>query len=133
MATRAWVQRILWIDGLAGVSVGMFMLAFRGLLAELYALPLDLITFVGLVNVGYSAFSLTLAAQKRRPIACIVGLSVANGLWAFFCVMLAIRVANDARVLGLAHILLEGAFVAALGTIEWRNRRALAEGPPLAA
>jgi hypothetical protein len=132
MLTGWWVRRIFWIDGIATFSAGMFVLVFRRLLAGLYALPLDLITVVGVVNVGYSAFGLTLAAQKRRRIACIVGLSTANYLWALVCVWLAIRFESDANALGLAHVLLEGAFVAALATIEWRNRRALVEDAPRA-
>lgn len=127
MATRPWEQRILWIDGLAAISAGLVVLVFRRLLADLYALPVDLITVIGLVNVGYSAFSLTLAAQRRRRVFHIICLSVANSLWACVCALLAIRFVNDATVLGLAHLLFEGAFVAALATVEWRKRHALAD------
>lgn len=125
---RPWVRRIFWIDGLAALSAGWFVLALRRFLAEIYALPLDLITLVGLVNVGYSAFGLTLAVQRRRRMGGIIGLSVANYSWAIVCAWLAVRFRNDATVLGLTHLLFEGMFVATLATIEWRNRHALTAG-----
>lgn len=125
MRTRPWIHRIFWIDGLAALSAGIIVLILRRFLAQLYELPLDLLTLIGLVNVGYAAFGLTLAVRTRRRIASIVALSAANALWACVCVMLAIRFAHEARGLGLAHIAFEGAFVATLAILEWRNRRVL--------
>ena len=121
-----WVSRIFWIDGLAALSAGAFVLVLRGFLAELYALPLALITSIGLVNVGYSAFGLTLAVKKRRRAALIAGLAAANYSWGFVCLSFVIRFASAAHPLGFAHILFEATFVAALATVEWKNRRALA-------
>lgn len=127
MSTSPWLRRIFWIDGLAALSAGVFVLVLRRPLAELYALPLDLVTTIGLVNLAYSTFGLTLATRRRRPLAFIVALALANVTWASICLVLAMRFRNEAGTLGLAHILFEGAFVAALATIEWRNRRALTE------
>ena len=124
----AWVWRILWIDGLAALSAGVFVLTFRRRLAALYALPLDLVTFIGLVNVCYSTFGLTLAMRTRPRIRFIVGLSAANCLWACAFTWLAIRFRHQAGVLGLGTVLFEAAFVAVLAAIEWRNRHALAAG-----
>lgn len=126
MAKISWVSRIFWVDGLAALTAGAFVLVARNLLAELYVLPLSLITFVGIVNIGYSALGLTLATKRRRGVALIASLAAANYFWACVCAFLAIHFASDARPLGLAHILFEGAFVAALATVEWRQRRALA-------
>jgi hypothetical protein len=130
MTMPVWVQRIFWIDGLAGLSVGVFVLVFHRFLARLYGLPVDLVIFMGLVNVAYSVCGLTLAVRARRPLGLIVGLSSANYVWACVCVWLVVRFRDSASVLGLATLLFEGAFVAALATIEWRNRHALA-GPRL--
>ena len=127
MPTHRWVQRILWIDGIAALSAGVLALVFGGFLADLYALPRQLITFVGAVNLAYSTYSLTLASQRRRRTAYIVGLASANGLWACVCAGLVIRFRNEAGALGLAVILFEGVFVAGLAVLEWRNRHALAQ------
>lgn len=127
MTTGWWRQRVLWIDGLAALSAGLFVLALRGVLATLYVLPLDLITIIGIVNLGYSAFSLTLASRPRsaRPMTLIVSLAAANGVWACVCAFLVMRHWSAASLLGLAHIAFEGAFVLALAAIEWRNRHLL--------
>ena len=97
-------------------------------LAALSALPLDLITFIGLVNVRYSTFGLTLALRTRRRIRFIVGLSAANCLWPCACIWLAIRFRHQAGVLGLGTLLSEAPFVAVLAALEWRNRHTLAAG-----
>lgn len=125
--SASWRQRILWIDGLAALSAGIFVLALRGVLATFYALPLELITIIGIVNLGYSAFSLTLASRPRsaRPIALIVGLAAANAFWACVCAFLVMRHWNAANLLGLSHIAFEGVFVLTLAAIEWRNRHLL--------
>ena len=126
MASRWWIRRIFWIDGLGALAAGTCLLVFRRFFGGLYELPLDLITALGLVNLAYSAFALTVAAQKPRRLAWIAGLAMANSLWALVCALLLIRFAGDATFFGLGHFLLEGAWVAALGTVEWRNRHALA-------
>jgi hypothetical protein len=107
------------------LSAGIFVLALRGVLARLYVLPIELVTIIALVNLSYSAFSLTLAARTRsaRPLALVVSLAAANGFWACVCTFLVIRCWNVATFLGLAHIAFEGVFVLALATIEWRNRQ----------
>ena len=120
-----WVQRILWIDGIAALSAGVVALVFGRFLADLYALPRELITFVGVVNVAYSAYGLALATQRRRRTIAIIGLASANGVWACVCLGLAIRFRSEASALGLAIILFEGVFVAGLAMLEWRNRHAL--------
>lgn len=123
---RRGLDRIFWVDGLAGLSAGVFMLALRGPLAALYAMPVGLLTVLGLVNLAYAPMGLTLALLRRRPRALVATLAIANGLWTPVCLALAVRFANEASAFGLAHLLFEGAFVAALATVEWRNRRVLA-------
>jgi hypothetical protein len=120
MTAGWWVQRVLWIDGLAALSAGIFVLALRGVLARLYVLPIELVTIIAVVN-------LTLAARPRsaRPLALVVSLAGANCFWACVCTFLVMRCFNVASFLGLAHLAFEGVFVLALATIEWRNRHLL--------
>jgi hypothetical protein len=127
MTAGWWLPRVLWIDGLAALSAGIVVLALREVLARLYLLPTGLTTIIAIVNLSYSAFSLTLAARPRsaRPLALVASLAAANGVWACACAFLVIRCWNVASVLGLAHIAFEGVFVSTLATIEWRNRHLL--------
>lgn len=130
MTRQLLVQRLLWIDGSAALAAGTFVLLARRVLATSYAMPLDVITAVGLVNVGYAAFSLTLASRSRRPLALVVTLAAANATWACVCVWIALRYQHIATAPGLAHVLFEAAFVAALAMLEWRYRTALANPSP---
>jgi hypothetical protein len=114
------------IDGLGALVAGAVVLVLREFLSDVYRLPLELVTFIGLVNIAYSPLGLTLAFQQRRQVGVIASLALANLLWTVVCVTIAIRFWNDASIFGLAHLVLEGAWVAALGVIEWRGRRALA-------
>jgi len=125
MDSRRWLPRIFWIDGFSGLAGGIFMLSLRTFLADLYALPLRLITIIGLVNMVYATFGLWLASRKQRSLVLVSALAIANGSWTVVCIGLAITFGRSAHVIGIGHILFEGAYVATLGTIEWRNRLAL--------
>lgn len=107
---------------------GFFVLSLRPILANLYALPLGLITFIGAVNVGYSVLGLTLGFRMKRPLWLILALVAANSFWTCVCLALAVCVAREARVLGLGHILFEAAYVATLAIVEWRHRHVLVRG-----
>jgi hypothetical protein len=107
------------------------VLGLRGLVAELYGLPVGLVTFLGAANVAYASLGLTLAARSRRPLALVVTLAAANAAWTLVCASLLLRFAGEAGPLGLAHLVLEGAFTAGLATVEWRNRHALSAPPAL--
>jgi hypothetical protein len=126
MAERWWVRRIFWIDGLGALAAGTCLLVFRRFFEGLYGLPLNLVTILGLVNLAYAALALTVAVRRPRRIAWIAGLSIANYFWSLVCAFMLIRFYADATSFGLGHFLLEGTWVAALGTVEWRRRRELA-------
>jgi hypothetical protein len=130
MTRQLMVQRLLWIDGSAALAAGTFVLLARRVLATFYAMPLEVITGIGLVNVGYAAFSLTLASRSRRPLVLVVTLAAANATWAGVCVWIAQRFWSAATAPGLTHVLFEAAFVATLAVLEWRYRTALANPSP---
>lgn len=130
MDSRQWLPRILWIDGLSALIGGLFVLSLRTFLADFYALPLRLITVIGLVNMIYATFGLWLASRTDRSIGLVTTLALANHSWAVVCVSLVLAFTREAHAIGLAHILFEGAYVATLGTVEWRNRFALAGASP---
>lgn len=64
--------------------------------------------------------------MRRRRVWQVTILGLANWSWAIMCGLLVMRFSGQARALGVAHLLVEGAFVATLGAVELRNRRALA-------
>lgn len=118
-------RNLLWIDGLAGAIVGVAMLTLGGWLSELYRVPKDLLILMGLVNLAYASYSLSLASRSRRPIPFILLVAAANLIWAVFCFRWAFVFSETASFLGLAHFVVEGLFVAGLACLEWRWRELL--------
>ncbi len=116
------IERLLWFDSLAGLSVGVAVLALASWLSELYGLPGSVVLFVGCANLVYGSYSGSLAIRERRGRRWILALVFANASWAVFCVGLSIWFAASARPLGIAVLLLEALFVGGLAGLEWRFR-----------
>ena len=118
------VRRILWLDSLGALVVGVLVLALSAPLAELYVLPRALVVTLGVVNVLYGCGSGTLARQAsrgmrpaRRWVDLLIG---ANLAWTVVCALLAAAWWSEASAWGLAQLLGEGVYVGGLGLVEWR-------------
>lgn len=123
------IDRLLWADSIAGLSVGILVLALAGWLSELYGLPERLVVFVGCANVVFGSYSGSLAVRARRTRKWILFLVMANASWALFCIALSIQFADSARLLGVAALMLEALFVGILAGLEWRFRDRLTTHP----
>jgi hypothetical protein len=124
-----WAKKLPWIDGVAALSAGALMFAFRGLLSDFYGLSYQLVTSIALVNMLYSVFGLTLGLLRRRPAWLLTALISANLGWAAACIVFAVRAPASATIWGYGQLVGEGAFVAALALLEWRHRRAILARP----
>ena len=124
-APPAWVRRLLWVDGLAGRTVGLVVLVLAVPLTDWYGLPHGVVVFIGTANVGYGGFSTSLAASARRPMGLLKMLVAANAAWCVVAIALLSRFGADSTWLGRAHVAGEGLFVAGLAALEWRWREAL--------
>lgn len=117
-------QALLTFDSVAGLSVGIFMLALARVLAPWYQVKPELLQFLGVVNLLYSMGSGTLAWRARRgqvPRQLWIHLLViANLTWTVVCAALVFWLRELAGPLALAHLTLEGAFVAVLAMFERR-------------
>ncbi|WP_241201266.1 hypothetical protein [Ectopseudomonas toyotomiensis] len=119
------IRHILWLDCMAAASAGVVVLLLAPWLSGWYALPGELLSFIGAVNIAYACFSFSLAIRVRRAEALIKLLAVANGFWALACLGIAATFAPVMALPGLCHMLGEAAFVAGLGMLEWKWRRQL--------
>ncbi|MFN0107485.1 MAG: hypothetical protein ACKVZH_01420 [Blastocatellia bacterium] len=126
MATKIMTPRkLLWVDGLAGATVGVAMLLLERWLRDFYQLPLNLYLLISLANLAYGCYSLTLASRAKRPKFLILLLIVANLTWAALCARWVFVYATTASFFGLAHLLAEALFVGGLACVEWRWREQL--------
>lgn len=117
--------KLLWIDGLGATLAGVAVLLLRGWLVEWYRLSQDLLLLIGLANLAYALYSLSLASRARRPRALIVLLVVANLIWAVFCLRWAVLSHETASLFGLVHLVGEALYVGGLACLEWRWRELL--------
>jgi hypothetical protein len=131
-SSRSWIGRLLWIDGLAGLSAGVAVVVLWRWVVALYGLPPEIVTMIALANLTYGTYGVTLASWRHRRVGAVAALAVANAAWAVFCVVLAVGIADRATPLGTFILLFEAAFVATLSGLEWRNRHALAGRRPRA-
>jgi hypothetical protein len=120
-------KQLLWIDGLAGLSVGILVVALHSWLASLYGLPPRLLLFTGIVNILYGCYSTPLAFRQQRPMAMIRFLVFANVSWTLVCFVLSGLHWSHAGILGLVHLIGEGIFVGTLAAQEWKWKEALLE------
>lgn len=126
-AQPRWPGRLPLIDGLAALLAGGVVLALTTWLSDLYSLSPQLVRTLGAINVGDSVLGLTLTALPRHAVGSrrrlLLLLIFANVAWVVVCAGLAVRLAADASLFGLLHLVGEGCFVGALAGLEWKYRR----------
>lgn len=112
------LNTLLWIDGTAALLSACLVFFLRHWLAEIFDLPVQLLTVQSLASAGYAAFSLSLAFRKNRPKQLLQLLIYGNSLWAIACITLLLYFINMASIWGLIYLGLEALFVAALALLE---------------
>ena len=115
-------RNLVRIDGIAGLTAGVFVLLHVGRLSNLYDLPNWLVSANGIANLAYGTYSSILASFTKRPLVSIAVLATANLIWGIVCLITAGIFFRSATVFGFAHAVFEGLFVGGLGLLEWRFR-----------
>lgn len=123
---RLPTAKLLWVDGLAGLSVGALLLALHRPLLAWYGFEPDFLALQTAANLGYGAYAVSLARLRARPRVLVVLLACANAVWGLLCLRWAWLFRASATALGLAHLALEALVVLALAAAEWRARHELA-------
>jgi hypothetical protein len=128
---KSWIgERILWVDWMGAALVGVTVVMIHPWLARLYSLPDSLILALGIVNLAYGSYSFTLCMfQQFRTKYGVYCLIFANVAWLFVCIGLCIAYSRHANLIGMAQLLGEGVYVAALGVVEWSVRDSLIMPP----
>ena len=115
------LKTLIWIDGVAALLSGCFVLAFGGQLAPFFNLPEQLLFSMCCVSFGYAAYSIRLAMQDQKPKKWLQVLVAANAIWAILCIVIAVYFIATATLWGIVYLILESFFVAALAVLEWRK------------
>lgn len=121
--------KLLWLDSLGGLGVGIVVLAISGWIATLHGLPPRVVMLVGAANVIYGCFSLSIQLHHRRTVTHIALLSSANVVWLGVCLIIVLMYRTAITPFGVIHLIGEGLYVAGLGVLEWRRRGSLVIPP----
>lgn len=118
-------QSILTLDSLAGIAVGVLTLALTPVLSgEFFGWPVGYVLWIGGANLLYGCYSGLLAWNARRSGTIwnsgVILLIIANCVWAGQCFAQIwwLLQAGEPPLLMLAHMGLEGVFVAGLSFVE---------------
>ncbi|CCN71173.1 conserved hypothetical protein [Vibrio nigripulchritudo SFn118] len=115
-------KHILWLDGGAALVVGTAVVLLQDFLVKLYQMPSDLVLFLGIANLTYAAYSLTLASREQKHLNAIRILVTGNAIWVFACLIIIYNQIPSASIIGLLFVASEAVFVAALAYFEWQWR-----------
>lgn len=126
--TPKWVRRLPWGDAAAGLAAGTAVLLLRSSLAGWYGMPLEVVTAMGLTNLGYASFG-TALGLKGRSTVLIRLLASANMLWGVVCLAALGLMWSRLTAFGAAHLIIEGLLVGGLGAFEWRIRAHFEDAP----
>ena len=118
-------RKILWVDCVGGLAVGVIVLLGCRLISRLDSLPLWVIIGFGIANLVYGAYSLWLTTRKPRPLILLKVLALANMAWLAVCVAIVATHWQEISLFGVCHKLGEGIYVAGLGMVEWKWRHQL--------
>jgi hypothetical protein len=118
MNLRITLQRLLWIDGFAGLTAGLFLLLFRTSLPAWLGLPQWLITLQCTCNFLYAAYALNLANRAQKPTWMLWTLVFGNWAYALFALILLLYFYPGYTALGAAFFIAEVVFIGGIGVVE---------------
>ena len=118
-------RKLLWVDGLGALIVGLLLLLMSGGLSIVCQLPQNLLVFMGIINMIYGSYSTHLAMLSNRPKIRILLWVGANLTWALVCFGLLAIFNKTITIYGFAYLLGEGLYVGGLAYLEWRWRELL--------
>ena len=115
-------EKILWLDCIGGLVVGVFLLLFCQTISRWDNLPLWIIIGVAIANLVYGSYSLWLTTRKPRSLVALKILAIANMAWLAVCVLIVATHWREISTFGIVHKIGEGVYVAGLGFVEWKWR-----------
>ncbi len=121
-------DRLLWIDWISATVVGVATLSLCDSLSKYGGLPRHVLLGVGLANLAYAGFTLSLCIRPTRSVRLIGVLVAANLAWSLICVGLLFGHWTAVTPLAFLHLGGEAVYVAGLALLEWRHRGRLAQG-----
>jgi hypothetical protein len=113
------LRRVLIVDAVTSGAMGLALLAFAGLFADLLQLPLDLISEAGIVLLPFAAF-VGFVASRREPARLAVWAIIAlNVVWVVDSIVLLFTGWVAPNALGYAFVIAQAAVVLVFADFEY--------------
>ena len=114
------LKKLLWIDAIAGLSVGIGILLVKDLLQPYLQLPRSLLTVCAIIALLYAVYSFHLVLRKSQSAGWVRALIFGNSFYAVFCLGLLWYFFDKASWLGKGYLLLDSVGVGTLAFVEWK-------------
>lgn len=118
------LRRVLALDALSGLAIGVLHLTAGDVLARWLGLPFTVITVMGWAIFLFVALSAWLARQPVPARGPLMLLIVGNLVWAAECLWLAFGSTHPVTPLGQAYLVVQAVAVLGLADLEflgWRG------------
>jgi hypothetical protein len=118
LRSPALLRRVLWVDALTGVASAVLQLSLTDSLAQQQGLPAALLRGSAWALFGYVALAVFLVTRDAIPRKLLAILVAGNWIWAAACLWLVFAGGLSPTALGLANLVAQAMFVAALATLQ---------------
>jgi hypothetical protein len=113
------LRRVLVVDAVSSGAMGLAMIAFAELLANLLQLPVELVSEAGIVLLPFAAF-VGFVASRREPARIAVWVIIAmNVVWVVDSIVLLFTGWVAPSALGYAFVIAQAAVVLVLADFEY--------------
>lgn len=121
--SSSFLRRVLLIDAVSSGGMGVAMILFSALLADVLALPADLISQAGVVLIPFAAFVGYLATRAELSRLAVWSVIALNVVWAIDSFVLLMTGWVSPNALGYAFVIGQAVVVAVLADLEYVGLR----------
>ena len=117
--SSSFLRRVLVVDAASSGAMGIAMLAFAELLADLLQLPADLISQAGLVLLPFAAFVAFVASRSEPSRFAVWAIIAVNAVWVVDSIVLLFTGWVAPNALGYSFVIAQAAVVLVLADFEY--------------
>jgi hypothetical protein len=129
--TSTFLRRVLVLDAISCVGMGLLLVTFSGWLSAVLNLPVELLKQASMVLLPFALLLAFLSTRARLPRAAVWAVIVANAIWAIDSIVLLFTGWVQPSLLGYLFVAGQAAFVAVIAELEYIGLRKSAAVAPL--
>lgn len=115
----SFLRRVLLLDAVSSGAMGLAMIAFAGLLADLLQLPVELVSQAGIILLPFAAFVGFVASRSEPARLAVWAIIAINIVWVVDSIVLLFTGWVAPNVFGYAVVIAQAAAVLLLADLEY--------------